>query len=454
MTVTRARSIVPELMIVDADPEDDLRGLRRLTLWAGKHYSPLVAPDPPDGIWLDITGCAHRFDGEAPMLKDMLRRIAKTGMAVQAAVADTAGCAHAVARQVQSGRPTIVDPGKARAALSILPIAALRIAPGVADALHRMGFTRIEQLIAEPRAPLAKRFGKQLYRRLDQALGQIPEPIEPIFPPAAPYVRRPLLEPIGTAETIAQVIHDLAADIVAQLTAEGRGARRLDLVCERVDGHPQAIRIGTASPSRDAAHLAKLLYQRIETIDPGMGIEAMSLVAPLVEPLGARTIAALVSPKGGAPDLTALVDALANRFGQRRLYRAAPRSSTMPEREIGVVAPLAPPGGVGWDDDAPRPSRMIVPPEPVEVTAMLPDHPPAMFIWRGRRHRVAQADGPERLHGEWWREAGHEAEMPFAVRDYFQVETTTGGRYWLFRLGDGERTATGPMTWFIHGAFA
>lgn len=97
---------------------------------------------------------------------------------------------------------------------------------------------------------------------------------------------------------------------------------------------------------------------------------------------------------------------------------------------------------------------MIVPPEPIEVTAMLPDHPPAMFIWRGTRHRVAQADGPERLHGEWWREAGHEADMPYAVRDYFQVETDTGGRYWIFRLGDGERAATGPMRWFIHGAFA
>jgi protein ImuB len=97
---------------------------------------------------------------------------------------------------------------------------------------------------------------------------------------------------------------------------------------------------------------------------------------------------------------------------------------------------------------------MIVPPEPIEATAMLPDHPPAMFVWRGERHRVAQADGPERLHGEWWRERGHEAEVPHAIRDYFQVETTAGKRYWLFRLGDGEHAATGSMTWFIHGAFA
>ena len=41
------------------------------------------------------------------------------------------------------------------------------------------------------------------------------------------------------------------------------------------------------------------------------------------------------------------------------------------------------------------------PPQPIQVTAMLPDHPPAMFVWRGKRFRVARADGPERLHGEW-----------------------------------------------------
>ena len=107
-----------------------------------------------------------------------------------------------------------------------------------------------------------------------------------------------------------------------------------------------------------------------------------------------------------------------------------------------------------WDDDLPRPSRMLNPPEPIDVTAMLPDHPPAMFVWRRKRFRVAQADGPERLHGEWWREAGYEADQPFHVRDYYQVETTTGGRYWLFRQGDGENPATGPMRWFLHGAFA
>ena len=97
---------------------------------------------------------------------------------------------------------------------------------------------------------------------------------------------------------------------------------------------------------------------------------------------------------------------------------------------------------------------MLARPEPIDVVALLPDEAPRLFVWRGKRYRVTQGDGPERLHGEWWREAGAESVLPMAVRDYYQVETETGGRYCLFRLGDDENPLTGPMQWFLHGAFA
>jgi len=453
MTLTKARSLVPDLQVMDADPAADLAGLQSLALWAGRRYSPIVAPDPPDGIWVDITGCAALFGNENALVKDLHRRVATFGLHLQIAVADTAGCAHAAARHVPAGRPVTIERGKARQALALLPIGALRLEPDVVEALRKLGFERIEQLLDEPRGPFAKRFGRNLYRRLDQALGLVHEPIDPIFPETQPCARRGLLEPIGTAEAFAQVIGDLVNDLVLQLTAAGKGARRLDCYFHRIDGVTQAIRVGAATASRDSRHLAKLLTARLETIDPGLGVEAMTLVAALVDTMMPHQGSALGDQDRRGPNIGALIDTLANRFGNRRLYRETPQASAMPERSTRRAAPLAPASGAGWSLDHPRPSRMLVPPEPVQVTAMLPDHPPAMFVWRGKQHRVARADGPERLHGEWWREAGHEAETPFTVRDYFQVETTTGGRYWLFRLGDGENPATGPMRWFVHGAF-
>ena len=454
MTITRARAFAPELDVVDAEPEADIDGLRRLALWAGRRYSPMVAPDPPDGIWLDVTGCAALFGSERALVKDLHRRTAAFGLSLQIAVADTAGCAHAVARHVPAGRPVTVEPGAHRKAIALLPIAALRLPPADVEGLRKLGFERIEQLIGAPRGPLAKRFGRELHRRLDQALGTLPEPIEPIFPEALPRARRGFMEPIATAEAFAQVIGDLARDVAVQLGRAGKGARRLDCYFHRVDGQCQAVRIGTAAPSRDAIHLAKLLSAKIETVEPGLGIEAMTLVAPLIEDQGARQGEGLASLARRGPDLAALVDALANRFSQRGLMRAVPSPSVMPERSVAFAPALQGCESSVWADDLPRPSRMLARPEPIDVIALLPDDAPRMFVWRRKRYRVTQGDGPERLHGEWWRDGGIEGETPLSVRDYYQVETEGGGRYWLFRLGDGVHSSTGSMRWFLHVAFA
>ena len=228
MTITKARAFAPELDVVDAEPDADFEGLRRLALWAGQRYSPVVAPDPPDGLWLDITGCAALFSSERALLKDLHRRTAAFGLSLQIAVADTAGCAHAVARHVPAGRPVTIEPGAHRKAIALLPIRALRLPPSDVEGLRKLGFERIEQLIGAPRGPLAKRFGRELHRRLDQAFGTLPEPIEPIFPEHLPRTRRGFMEPIATAEAFAQVIGDLARDIADQLGRLGKGARRLD----------------------------------------------------------------------------------------------------------------------------------------------------------------------------------------------------------------------------------
>jgi len=93
--------------------------------------------------------------------------------------------------------------------------------------------------------------------------------------------------------------------------------------------------------------------------------------------------------------------------------------------------------------------RLFARSEEIEVIAVLPDQPPAVFSWRGKRRRVRRADGPERIFGEWWTTP---REMR-AVRDYFVVEDDAGERYWVFRAGDGVDVATGTHQWFLHGVF-
>ena len=128
-------------------------------------------------------------------------------------------------------------------------------------------------------------------------------------------------------------------------------------------------------------------------------------------------------------------------------FRLSSHESDVPERAVRRIAPLATPKGwPSWK----RPVRMLGRPELLShVVALLPDHPPRRFVWRGSSYRVVAGDGPERIHGEWWRSP---QEM-WAVRDYFRVEAEGGQRFWLFRRGDGVDEQTGNLSWFMHGVF-
>lgn len=477
MVVARARALVPGLMVRPADPEGDLASLKRLALWLLQRVSPVVAVDPPDGIVIDSSGADHLHGGEAALLEGLVARLTHSGLAARAAVADTWGAAHALARY-RADPVSIAPPGEVVAHLAPLPLAALRLPEGVVSGLRSLGFVRIDDLIGQPRAPLTRRFGPEPVLRLDQALGLAAEPIDPIRYEEQVTARRVFAEPIGAAETIARYVGRLATDLSARLEERGLGARRLDLLCQRVDSQAQVLRVGLARPQRDAAHLTRLLGAKIEEIDPGFGIEAMVLTASQVEPLEARQATNTLAGVQ-VPDLSGLVDTLINRVGTGRVYRLAPVASDVPERSVCRISALVEnaaaasshpgtsPGSVhpapglalssalsdhataAWPSNWPRPARLLLRPEPVTTMALLPDHAPAWFRWRGLRHIVRRADGPERIFGEWW---AREAERT-AVRDYFRVEDEAGARFWIFRAGDGEDAATGPQRWFLHGLF-
>ncbi len=448
MPLTKAHALLPDVLTMPADPAADAAALRRLALWALQHYAPIVTPDPPDGLVIDTTGADHLHGGEAHMLTGLVNRLGASGIYARAAIADSWGAAYAAAR-FRADPVCIIPPGAAGEAVSSLPIPGLRIAPETVTGLHVLGFATIGDVLAVPRAPLVLRFGPLLGRRLDQIEGRISEPVDPLRDPELATVRKVFGEPIGAPETIARYTAGLVHDLCHALEKRGLGARRLDLLFHRVDNSLQAIRVGTAHAVRDEKRLIRLLCDRIETIDPGFGIEIMDLTATLAEPLVLQQAASSLIEDEQA-DLAGLVDVIANRIGAARLYRIAPVESDVPERSFRRIPPLAPDVGTSWQEGWPRPARLLARPEPIEVMALLPDHPPASFTWRGVRRLVKRADGPERIFGEWWK---RDAELA-AVRDYFQVEDAEGERFWLFRSGNEAEAASGAGRWFLHGIFA
>ncbi len=443
-----ARAIVPGLVSAPAEPEEAARALHTLALWF-ERFSPAVAVDAAlpgqQGLFLDMTGGAHLFGGEAALLDEILRRLDDAGIEACLALADTPGAAWALARW--SGRRAALAPaGGSRQALADLPVEALRLEEAAVRLLARFGLQRIGDLYGLPRAGLARRFrgqdGLALVRRLDQALGAEAEPLAPVRPAPDYRAWQVFAEPLTEAEGVGHVLPPLVEALCAKLERDGQGARALALDAFRTDGRVARLAAGLSAPSRTPGHLLRLLKEKgLETLDLGFGADALMLTAVTAEPLAARQGELAGDPQraGAEAALAGLIDRLQAKLGEGSVRRPQLVESHIPERsERWVPAEPQAPCEAAADAGRPRPILLLHPPEPVQAIADLPDSAPSRFIWRRASHRVIKAEGPERLSPEWWRPAPLSG-APFRTRDYYAVEDEAGRRFWLFRDGLYER---------------
>ncbi len=457
MGLADARAMYPKLPVVEADLEADRRLLEGIADWCDR-YTPLVGMDPPDGLLLDVTGCAHLFGGEAALARDLIVRLAQQGLRARVAVADTAGCAWGVARYGEQG---IVPAGETRAAMLDLPIAALRVdAETVAD-LKISGLTCVADLMSRPRAPFAARFGRELLR-LDQAMGHVEEPISPRLPLPAAMAEQRFADPIAREADVLGTIERLASQLVTVLDRRGEGGRLFQVALFRADGAVHRLELGTGSPLRDPPRIRKLFEERLAVLgdvcDPGFGYDTVRLSALATE----RTDPAQTGLGGDdhAEDLAHLIDRLGARFGLRRVTRILPQDTHIPEYAAAAVpahgvrqGSSAIPTLIEQDSLSPvRPLRLFARPEPIDATAQVPDGPPAQFTWRHMKHQVERSEGPERIAMNWWRDD----RGNWLTRDYFRVEDSDGARMWLYREGLYDREVMPPQIprWYLHGLFA
>lgn len=481
MALADARAMYPQLVAIDADEAADAKTLDHIADWCDR-YTPLVGLDPPDGLFLDISGCAHLFGGEENLRRDLIRRLAAQGFHARAAIADTPGCAWAVARygvvapdrasnsvhsRVSGNPESRASPrhdsgsplSRERTELVSLPLAALRIDPQIAGPLAQAGLKTIGDVLDLPRAPLAARFGQDFVRRIDQALGREDEPIVPRLPLPSFLAEQRFAEPIGREEDVLGTIFHLAQELARAMERHGKGARRLQTALFRTDGKVARVEIGTSEPLRDPVRIRRLFLDRLAVIgdeaDPGFGFDMIRLSALSVEAFDAvQTGFGTGDP---AREIAHLIDRLTARFGADRVQRLVPQDTHWPElASIAVPANAArAQTGIAANDFAQdsripvRPIRLFERPEPIEATAQVPDGPPVQFKWRRVTHDVAYAEGPESIALQWWR---NDQGLP-VTRDYFRIETRQGARVWLYREGIYQ-DRDNPPHWFLHGIFA
>lgn len=490
-----AHAICGGLITRPQNASEEARFLNSLMRWAGK-LSPWVAREPPTGLLLDITGCAHLFGGETTMLTRIEAEAGDFGLSVRCGIAGTVGTAWALARYAgiapghdrngdaidqearatrsraakrkhweRGGAPPVVvafsgaqqkariaPPGQCHQALAPLPVAALRLEEEQIAALNRLGLRQIGDLLGQPRAPLARRFGKGLLLRLDQAVGAAPEPVSPEAAPPRFATRLSLPEPIGLKEDVLAGVDRLLPRLCQLLEDKGQGARIIRLEAHRADGSMDATEVGLARPADQPDRMRQLLEMRLDEIDAGFGIDVLRLEAIATDPIHQRTASGHMeaAERGRArlhhdAALQDLIGRLGGRVGFESITRRHPANSHIPEKTAQVMAAAWSEPAESWPKPVnPRPLLMWRA-EPVQAA----DHPqPAVqFRWRGRVHKLQEASGPERIAPEWWLD---EPDWRSGVRDYWHVVTDGGERLWLYYAHGG----TMSSGWFCQGQFA
>ncbi len=435
MTLADARARIPRLEVIQADPAADLALLLRLSQ-ACRRFTPALALHAPDGLDLDVSGCAALFGGEGRLLMAAGAVAQRFGVALRSALADTPALAYAAAR---FGRGGVVAAGVQASALAPLPVEALQLGLQGCKVLRQLGFRRIGQLLDLPRPALARRLGEDALRRLDEALGARAGPLELSLEPPVFRAERRLFEPISEAGPVLQVAGDLAAELALQLDARGQGGRRFALELYRVDGAVRRLAVAASRPLRHAPRIAALFAECIAGLNEGLeadfGFDQLRLTAERVEPLTASP-GDLIAEACAPGAVEALADRLAAR-GAATVSRLSPVDAHGPDRaqSAGALEAAATWAGEGgcpparYLDTPLRPLRLFRPPQPIGVAAAeIPEGPPARFTWRRVVRTVVRAEGPERLEPEWALDPGAPR-----VRDYYRLEDEAGRRYWVFR---------------------
>lgn len=462
MSLADARAMQPKLEAVEADPEEDARALDNIAAWC-ERFTPIVVIDPPEGLFLDISGCAHLFGGEEKLRAELVTRLHAQGFGARAAIAPTPGAAWAFARY---GRKAPAKNLRAQLQASLgdedellglgaLPIEALRLNPDAAALMRRLGLKTVRHIAGAPRASFTARAGEHAMMRLDQALGRAREALTPRRPAPPVFALRRFLEPIFAADAVLQVARDLCGDVVEKLDVRNAGVLRAELVLFGVDGRDRVIGVNVSKPLREVKPLMRLFREKLnivgENLNAQFGFEAARFdVVRLAELSGRMHTLISVGESAARPDeINGIVDVLSSRLGAKRVVRPRLHSEHAPERAGGWRSALAN-GDAGKSVKPPadgvqrRPVRLFSPGQKIEVMASVPDGPPLRFQWRRVVREVVRAEGPERISGDWQKRE--------KTRDYYRVEDKQGRRYWLYREGLYGESET--PCWYVHGLFA
>jgi protein ImuB len=424
MRFSTARSILPEGRVVERDAAAITReqvALDALACFAGS-VTPTVCLDPPATLLLEIGGCLRLFGGLAPIVDHLSRGCAERGFVTQIGVAPTPRGAQWLAQRAAAmpaasaarASPSAPLAGASRSGigaraccltlealpdmLADLPLGVLAARPEIIGRLHAFGARSIGDLMALPRAGLARRIGPEVVAQVLQAVGELPDPRAPVVFPEHFQHRVELPAPASDAAMLGFPARRLIADLCGWLAARQAGATRCTLLFtpERRGLPVQRLELRLSTASRDPARFQRLLRERLDRtrLAAPVGEIALEAGAPgEVVPLPGQNASLLDTRQPVAP-LDVLIERLRARLGEDAVHGLCVYPDHRPEcatRQAAVGFAAA----SGKLSAALRPLSLLDPPEPLGEVDGRPTR---------RGEPLELLSGPERIESGWWDE--------------------------------------------------
>ncbi|MFK7822313.1 MAG: DNA polymerase Y family protein [Planctomycetaceae bacterium] len=459
------------------DPEADRNRLRDLAVWC-RRFSPVVGvedADRPECLLINLEGITHLFKNERAMARHVLDELQKVRIFAKVAIADTVGMAWAATHYgmgrpgppSKQNHPVLIPAGDGRTVLQSLPVGALRLPEAVVETLAELDLRHVRQLFKLPKSTLPSRFGDVLHKRIDQALGEIAEPITPELPPRPTIERWQFEYVISDRRVIEMAIERLLTRTLHSLEADRHGIQRAHILLQGELGELTDFTVGLIRPTASLPHLMRLVKTQLETVTTPNDICEITVELISSAPLDPRqeTLFACRDETKARRERDQLFERMSSRLGEEAVMLAHAIPDPQPERAFrfepvtrGEVLSPTENKSAGWsppnsgstqqqaDSFEQRTQSVSVRPlnlkrevKQIDVVTVSGHSPPYNVRWHGRVHPVVKSWGPERIHTGWWRDAN-------TVRDYYRIETDQGVQLWVFQnVQNGE--------WFLHGVF-
>lgn len=435
MPINTAHALCPALQVFPRAAEQEARLLEQ----RGHHLlaiTPMVSLTAADTLLLEVGSCLKLHGGIEALLARLLAILEQQHWPAEIGLGHTPRAAQQMSHDELRASLLCLTAGQANPQAFIdtigkQPIAALAISAQLKNKLTAPGFRQLAELFSLPRPALGKRFGKAFLKWLQQLLGEVPDPRQPVAETTPFLGQISFSQPVAISDQLALPMQQLLAELNDYLRSRQLVTRaiRWRLLPESFAGtgaQATALLIRRARPDLDMNVWLDLSLRRLNEQHLRHAIAHLRLdcARPRPAPLASNTLFS----QHQRPDMLPLLEKLPTDL---QLYQPSLADAQLPELEEQQQSPGAPTAAAEHHPISLASASLWLfdPPKPLDAKTA------NTLQWRNQTLTLL----PDRQHltSHWWQlsEPGEiQREYHLARhRDgwYGRVFRDAEGRWWL-----------------------